>query len=67
MSQISDAPEVTEEHLEEVESLFVQTAHGLECTKDTITLKPISPTTLWFADRPKREVGHMSSEHFVSV
>jgi hypothetical protein len=67
MSQISDVPEVTEQHLEDIESLFVQTAHGLECTTGTITLKAISRSTLWFADRPQREVGHMSSEHFVEV
>jgi len=48
MSQTPDDNEVSEQHLEEIESLFVQTAHGL-------------------ADRPRREVGHMSCEHFVSV
>ena len=67
MSQVSDTPEVTEQHLEEIESLFVQTAHGLTTTDDTITLKTLSPSTLYFSDRPKREVGHMSTEHFVNV
>ena len=67
MSQVSDTPEVTEQHLEEIESLFVQTAHGLIATDGTITLKTLSPSTLYFADRPKREVGHMSSKHFVDV
>jgi len=55
-------------HLEEIESLFVQTAHGLASSGgDTITLRRVAPTTLYFADRPQREVGHMSNEHFVSV
>ena len=67
MSQVSDTPEVTEQQLEEIESLFVQTAHGLTTTDGTITLKMLSPSTLYFADRPKREVGHMSTEHFVAV
>ena len=67
MSQVSDTPEVTEQHLEEIESLFVQTAHGLTATDGTITLKTLSPSTLYFSDRPKREVGHMSTEHFVNV
>ena len=67
MSQVSDTPEVTGQHLEEIESLFVQTAHGLTTTDGTITLKMLSPSTLYFADRPKREVGHMSTEHFVAV
>ena len=66
-SQVSGAPEVTEQHLEEIESLFVQTAKGLTTTDGTITLKMLSPSTLYFADRPQREVGHMSSEHFVEV
>ncbi len=67
MSQVSDSPEVTEQHLEEIESLFVQTAHGVTTADGKITLKTLSPSTLYFADRPKREVGHMSSEHFVDV
>ena len=67
MSQVSDSPEVTEQHLEEIESLFVQTAQGVTTADGKITLKTLSPSTLYFADRPKREVGHMSSEHFVDV
>jgi hypothetical protein len=67
MSQVSDTPEVTEQRLEEIESLFVQTAHGFTTTAGTITLKALSPSTLYFADRPKREVGHMSTDHFVAV
>lgn len=66
-SQSSDQSEVTEDHLAEIESLFVQTAQGLTTTDGTITLKSIAPSTLYFADRPKREVGHLSSEHFVNV
>jgi hypothetical protein len=67
MSSASDTAEVTEQHLEEIESLFVQTAHGLTTTDGTMTLKRLSPSTLYFADRPQREVGHMSTEHFVDV
>jgi hypothetical protein len=68
MSQGSDVNEVSEQRLEEIESLFVQTAHALESSDgSTITLRGVSPSTLYFADRPQREVGHMSNEHFVSV
>jgi hypothetical protein len=67
MSDVSATPEVTEQRLEEIESLFVQTAGGLTTTDSTITLKTLSPSTLYFADRPQREVGHMSAEHFVDV
>jgi hypothetical protein len=65
MSQ--DSPEVSAQHLEEIESLFVQTAAGLASNGSEMTLKMISPSTLYFADRPQRDVGHMSSEHFISV
>ena len=67
MSQVSDTTEASEQHLADIESLFVQTAQGLTSTDGTITLKTLSPSTLYFADRPKREVGHMSSQHFVDV
>jgi hypothetical protein len=65
MSQ--DSPEVSAQHLEEIESLFVQTAAGLASNGSEMTLRMISPSTLYFADRPQRDVGHMSSEHFVNV
>jgi hypothetical protein len=65
MSQ--ERPEVTAQHLEEIESLFVQTAHGLASNDGEMTLRMVSPTTLYFADRPQRDVGHMSSEYFVNV
>jgi hypothetical protein len=67
MSHDSGGAEVTEQHLEEIESLFVQTAHGLTSNGGTMTLKTISPSTLCFADRPQRDVGHMSSRHFVDI
>lgn len=60
--------QVTEKTLEDIEALFVQTAQGL--TSDagkTITLQGLSPSTLYFADRPQREVGHMSTSHFVDL
>ena len=47
--------EVTEAQLEDIEALFVQTAGRL--TSDgsgQITLEGISPSTIYFADRPKR-------------
>ena len=46
--------EVTEQQLEDMEALFVQTAASM--TSDRI----------YFADRPQREVGHMSSRQFVA-
>jgi hypothetical protein len=60
--------EVTEERLEDIEALFVQTA-GRSTTdgEKTITLNGLSPSTIYFADRPKREVGHMTTSRFVDL
>lgn len=60
--------QVTEEHLEDIEALFVQTAGSLTSDGEkTITLHGLSPSTLYFADRPQREVGHMSTKSFIDV
>ena len=53
--------EVTEQQLEDMEALFVQTAASMTSDRGTITLHGLSPSTLYFADRPQRDVGHMSS------
>ena len=57
--------QVTEQQLEDMEALFVQTAASMTSDRPTITLHGFSPSTFYFADRPKREVGHMSTRHFV--
>ena len=48
-----------------VQLMFVQTAHNVAFNNGTLTLKRVAPTTLFFADRPKREVGHMTMEDFL--
>jgi hypothetical protein len=58
--------EVTEQQLEDMQALFVQTAAGMTSDRGTITLRGVSPSMLYFADRPQREVGHLLSRHFVA-
>jgi hypothetical protein len=58
--------EVTEQQLEDMEALFVQTAASMTSSQGTLTLRGLSPSTLYFADRPEREVGHMLSRRFVA-
>ena len=58
--------DVTEEQLEDMEALFVQTAASMTSDGAIITLQGLSPSTLYFADRPQREVGHLSSRQFVA-
>ena len=47
--------------------LFVQNAKGMIFEKGTITLKGVSPTTLFFSDRPMRMAGHYTTEEFVQI
>jgi hypothetical protein len=59
--------DVTERQLEDMEALFVQTAASMTSDGRRITLQGLSPSTLYFSDRPQREVGHMPSRQFVDV
>jgi hypothetical protein len=55
------------EQLEAEESMFVQTAQGIDSAGGTLTLRGITPSTLYFSDRPQRVVGHMSTADFVDL
>jgi hypothetical protein len=59
--------QVTEQQLEDMEALFVQTAASMTSDGPSITLQGLSPSTLYFSDRPERQVGHMSTRQFVEV
>ena len=59
--------EVTEQRLEDIEALFVQTAARMTGEGDRLVLHTASPSTLYFADRPQREVGHMTTSSFVEL
>lgn len=55
------------EELEAEQSMFVQTAHGMSSDGTTLTLTEVTPSTLYFSDRPKRIVGHMTTADFVDL
>ena len=55
------------EQLEAEESMFVQTARGISSDGTTLTLNDVTPSTLYFSDRPKRVVGHMTTADFVDL
>jgi hypothetical protein len=55
------------EELEAEQSMFVQTAHGMASDGKTLTLNEVTPSTLYFSDRPKRIVGHMTTADFVEL
>lgn len=50
---------------DEIEALYVQTAHAMSYEDDMLTLHTLAPTTLFFSDRPDRVTGHISSHEFV--
>ncbi|HKB20745.1 MAG TPA: hypothetical protein VKC65_06990 [Gaiellaceae bacterium] len=52
---------------ERIDALFVQSATGFTSERDTITLHGLAESTVYFADRPRREVGHMRSSSFVEL
>ena len=49
-----------------IDLLFVQSAHGAEMTGGELRLKGVSPTTIFFSDRPERITGHEPTDDFVS-
>ena len=59
--------EVLAEQLAAEESMFVQTAAGMDSDGGTLTLRGITPSTLYFSDRPQRVVGHMTTADFVDL
>jgi hypothetical protein len=57
--------EHTEPQDDQIEALFVQSAHGLTTNNGSVTFHGLAHATLFFADRPQRVVGHLSSRKFV--
>jgi len=55
------------EELEAEESMFVQTAESVTSDGTTLTLHGVTPSTLYFSDRPQRVVGHMTTSDFVDL
>jgi hypothetical protein len=52
---------------ERIDALFVQSATGFTSEGGTITLHGLAESTVYFADRPRREVGHMRSSSFIEL
>lgn len=55
------------EELQAEQSMFVQTAHAATTEGNTLTLRSVTPSTLYFSDRPQRIVGHMATTDFVDL
>ena len=59
--------EQIEQELDEIEAMFVQSAPEASVMEGVLTLHDVSASTLFFSDRPKRVVGHVSSTMFVDM
>ncbi len=59
--------EETPTPVEEIQALYVQTAHGITYDGSKLTLHTVAPSTLFFSDRPDRVTGHVSSQEFVQT
>jgi hypothetical protein len=56
---------MTADETQIIEEMFVQVAKGSTSQNGTLTLTGVSPSTLYFSDRPERVVGHMTNQQFV--
>ena len=53
---------------ERIDALFVQSATGFTSKDGTmVTLHGLAESTVYFTDRPRREVGHMRSSSFIEL
>jgi hypothetical protein len=59
--------EILEPQLERIDALFVQSATGFTSEQGTVTLHGLADSTVYFADRPRREIGHIPSHRFVEL
>ena len=62
---MTQASTTTTEDTVVLEEMFVQIARTVISDQTTLTLQDVSPSTLYFSDRPERVVGHMTTEQFV--
>jgi len=53
--------------VERIDALFVQSATAFSSGPGTITLYGLADSTVYFADRPRREIGHIPSHRFVQL
>ena len=61
------ASQPTSEASTEPAYLFVQTAQGVESSNGSLTLKSVSPSTIYFSDRPKRVAGLGRTADFLKM
>jgi hypothetical protein len=61
---IDDKPQDASTQSDEFEALYAQTASEMAYENGQLTLNGITPTILYFSDRPQRITGHVPMEEF---
>jgi hypothetical protein len=64
---MDEMTETTIDQLDADQAMFVQTARATRSQDVTLTLVGVTPSTLYFSDRPQRVVGHLSTADFVDL
>ena len=67
LGQGREVSSISDPQVERIDALFVQSATAFTSAPGTITLHGLADSTVYFADRPRREVGHMPSHKFVEL
>ncbi len=57
----------SEGQVERIDALFVQSATGFSSGHGTVTLHGLTSSTVYFADRPRREIGQLPSRRFIEL
>jgi hypothetical protein len=52
---------------ERIDALFVQSATRFTSAGGTVTLHGLAESTVYFAERPRREIGHLRSSSFIEL
>lgn len=67
LARIGRAADPALDKNKKVEMLFVQTAEGATLADGKLTLKGVSPMTVYFSDRPTRIAGHVATSEMIPL
>src|SRR3954451_8122773 len=62
-----DVSKISDPQVERIDALFVQSATAFSSGPGSITLHGLADSTVYFADRPRREIGHIPSARFIEL
>jgi hypothetical protein len=64
---LPNASLAAEKKAKKADLLFVQNAKDISVDGERLILKGVSPTVLFFTDRPERIAGHMTNERYLQL